>query len=164
VERLREELQRAARYSSPVSVFLIDIDNFKKINDTLGHRAGDQVLQYFAGILRDSIRSTDHAGRYGGEEFLVILPETDIDEAAELAERLRHRVELNDCLPDGETRLPGPVTVSLGIASFPRHALDVERLIDTADVAMYLAKSGGRNSVVTASTAAGPPPAAPPTH
>jgi diguanylate cyclase (GGDEF)-like protein len=138
------EVQRAQRASLPFSVLLVDLDNFKAINDTYGHAAGDAVLQAFAGEARRQLRGQDIIGRYGGEEFLVVLPNTLRAAALGTAERLRHALE--------EVRVPHKgrllsFTVSIGAAEYTASDLGWEKLIARADAALYAAKSQGRNQV-----------------
>jgi diguanylate cyclase (GGDEF)-like protein len=139
------EVERAARYERPLSVGFIDIDHFKAVNDTYGHQAGDVVLRGVAHALRANLRGTDTVGRYGGEEFLLILPETAIDAAAVLAEKLRLIV--------GASRFevaPGQalsLTISIGVAGGRGRTLAVDALVRDADAAMFSAKSLGRNQV-----------------
>jgi diguanylate cyclase (GGDEF)-like protein len=141
--RLGEETGRAKRYHSPCAILLIDIDHFKLVNDRYGHPAGDLVLAMTAELLLSSIRSTDHLGRYGGEEFLAILPMTGVAAATELAERLRKRIE-NERFTVAET-VEFSITVSIGAAEFdPEHDTDLS-LIAHADSALYMAKAQGRN-------------------
>lgn len=145
LDRLDEELLRAGRYHGPLSVIMVDLDHFKRLNDTHGHAAGDQVLRHVGGLLASNVRSVDVAGRYGGEEFLVVLPETDADAAASLAEKLRQLVARTAVvLPDGTS---ATVTLSAGVAGGTGEGLDVDRLIRDADAAMYSAKALGRNQV-----------------
>ncbi len=150
-QKVTGEILRAARYERPLSVFLLDLDHFKRINDTHGHPAGDRVLRDFAQILQESVRGTDYAARYGGEEFVVVLPETEPAKAELLAERLRGAIaEHPISLEDGK---PLNVTVSIGIASFPEHARSWKELLQAADTAMYEAKVKGRNCVQAAHSA-----------
>lgn len=139
--RLREELRRSDRTGRPTALLLLDLDNFKKINDRFGHAVGDHVLRQVARVLSQNARSADIVCRYGGEELAVILPDTAQDEAARAAERLRLAVEKrND--------RPGPaVTVSIGVAVYPDHAHQGDGLIAAADAAMYAAKRAGKNRV-----------------
>ncbi len=124
---------------------MIDIDHFKPINDTYGHQTGDTVLRSFAAVLSGSVRQTDYAARYGGEEFIVILTETHLPQAEELAERLRISIaEHSILLAEGKEL---NITVSIGIASYPEHAQSREGLLKAADSAMYAAKRAGRNCV-----------------
>jgi diguanylate cyclase (GGDEF)-like protein len=138
------ELQQAKRYERSLSAIMFDIDHFKAINDTYGHAAGDEVLRWFADQCRRAIRRVDILGRYGGEEFAVLLPETNLKGAFEIAERIRNLV-------NGETvetsKGPLEVTVSAGVAEIHHGMTDVHTLIDRADAAMYFAKRTGRNRV-----------------
>jgi diguanylate cyclase (GGDEF)-like protein len=137
---LTAELARAHRYGSALSVVMLDIDHFKVVNDPFGHNIGDDVLVDIADTLRVSVRNSDTVGRWGGEEFLVILPSTDLDQAGAVAEKVRGRV--------ADLKLPtvGQVTVSLGVAEY--QAGDTEQqLVARADIALYAAKEGGRNRV-----------------
>ena len=145
-KQLDLEIARSHRYAYAFSVILFDIDNFKKLNDTYGHRAGDDVLHELALILREVSRETDIVVRYGGEEFIVILPNTSEKDAIHLADRTRIAVEKNIFLTgrDGGTS----VTLSGGIASYPQNAVDARSLLDAADSAMYRAKSSGKNKVI----------------
>jgi len=142
---LLEEESRAKRTKRTFSIALLDLDHFKKINDTYGHPAGDEVLTKIAGLLDESIRPYDEGFRYGGEEFLVLLPEADKNAAVEAMERLRERVEGSVVMADDvEIR----VTVSIGVAEFSQDQ-DIENLLKTADENLYKAKEGGRNRIVT---------------
>jgi diguanylate cyclase (GGDEF)-like protein len=145
-DRLTEEIERAKRYPQSLSLIMLDIDNFKKYNDTYGHQAGDEALRITAGILRNSIRNIDVVARYGGEEFAVILPMTEASAAKDIAERIRGGV---DCryFPDEFLRSTVKLSVSLGIASFPQDADNLFDLIRNADKALYVAKVGGKNVV-----------------
>ncbi len=141
--RLEEEILRAKRYHTTVSLILFDIDHFKKFNDTYGHQQGDIVLMEVAKILKQTVRDTvDIPARYGGEEFAIILPETDARGAQLVAERLRKNVEGHDF--PGQDK-PLHVTISLGIACFPDHASSKPVLIKKADIALYHCKKLGRN-------------------
>lgn len=146
-ERLSVELSRAERFGRPVSVIMLDIDNFKTLNDTHGHPVGDIVLKDVARILSAEVRDIDVVARYGGEEFALVLPETALEEAQIAAERVRLAVQRH-CFTggDGETI---SVTISLGVAQYPIHSVEREGLIMAADLAMYQAKSMGRNRSVT---------------
>jgi diguanylate cyclase (GGDEF)-like protein len=137
---------RAARYGKPLSLVMLDIDDFKKFNDTHGHPAGDKVLVTVAEILRDTLRECDLAFRYGGEEFVAILPETGVEEALVAAERVRANIEY------GSTRgLHGVtetgVTVSVGVAAYPRDGRDGDGLLKAVDALLYKAKGQGKNTV-----------------
>ena len=145
LSRVEEEILRAARYHRPLSVILVDLDQFKRLNDTHGHAAGDLILRHVAQLLSASVRAVDFAGRYGGEEFLVVLPETDADAAASLAEKLRRIIGGSDVrLPDGERVT---VTMSAGVAGGHGDVLGSDALVRDADAALYSAKALGRNQV-----------------
>lgn len=149
LEILGTEIQRSARYRKPLSVIMLDIDNFKNINDTYGHLAGDNVLKQVAEIIRSSIREIDFAGRYGGEEFIIVAPETSLSGALRLAERIRYNLE-NSCLHlDNKSIF---TTISAGVScKTPSKACDISKeiksLLDEADAALYQAKRNGKNRV-----------------
>lgn len=140
VELIENEIQRAHRYDTIFSVILTDIDHFKAVNDRFGHQAGDKVLIEITEVIRSMVRVTDLVGRWGGEEFLIILPETDIDGAFSLAEKIRTRLE-SACL--GKI---GQRTASFGVTAF-EDGDDIEAIIGRADAGLYAAKRGGRNRV-----------------
>jgi diguanylate cyclase (GGDEF)-like protein len=155
--RLDEEFNRAQRYGHELSVAICDLDDFKKINDTYGHPAGDEVLSGVGRMLGHSLdvvhvlvslRLSDLVMRYGGEEFVVIFPETSLEDAHEAAERIRRAIAAYGFLPR-KSEVPVHVTMSIGIASFPTHACRKEDLIQRADEALYQAKTAGKNLVVT---------------
>jgi diguanylate cyclase (GGDEF)-like protein/PAS domain S-box-containing protein len=148
---LKDELARCQRYERPLSVVMLDLDHFKRINDSHGHPAGDEVLRWFAGKIRSGMRNTDRAVRYGGEEIAIILPETEGRDAFTMAERLRKDIckELVD-VSSVEDGLEIPVTVSVGVAAFPGDARTEEALLAAADQALYRAKRGGRNRTIRA--------------
>jgi diguanylate cyclase (GGDEF)-like protein len=141
--RFAEEFKRAKRYQHPLSLVMIDIDHFKKFNDTHGHPAGNQALQHLAKILVESSRETDIVARYGGEEFALILPESTKRLGMEMASRLRANVEALPVALDGGSH--HRITISLGLATFPRDAWTLEALLDGADKALYQSKKAGRN-------------------
>jgi diguanylate cyclase (GGDEF)-like protein len=141
--RLEEELARAMRTGQPLACALLDVDHFKRVNDTHGHQKGDAVLKALAHIVRETVRGYDVVGRFGGDEFLLELPRTDSEHAAELAERVRLAVQ--DRLA-AEAGLPNVVTISLGVATL-RQGDDLEVLVKRADDALYRAKEKGRNRV-----------------
>jgi len=142
-QRLSEELLRSYRHKSSFSVLMADVDEFKKYNDAFGHPAGDEVLKKVASILLNSTRSEDCTARYGGEEFAVLLTGTSGEVAAEVAERIRARVE--------SQKFAGrKITLSIGIAEFPDHGQSADEVIESADEALYAAKRAGRNRVVRA--------------
>ena len=137
--RARQELSRTARGYATVAVLMIDIDHFKQINDRYGHLAGDGVLCDIAATLRTQLRAYDVVGRFGGDEFVALLPNTTAAEAAVCAERVRTSV--------GSTRTEDDLTISIGIAIAPTHGSTVAQLLDAADKALYDAKRSGRNQV-----------------
>jgi diguanylate cyclase (GGDEF)-like protein len=146
-EALRSELARAARFGTPAALVLADIDDFKRVNDRYGHAVGDEVLREFADALRETLRESDTAGRWGGEEFALILAGTDADGGAALAERARVLIgERTVHLPGGEAV---QVTASFGVAAFPECGGTVA-LLEAADDALYEAKRRGKNQVVRA--------------
>jgi diguanylate cyclase (GGDEF)-like protein len=138
--RLAEEIKRSQRQGNPMSFMMIDVDEFKKFNDSFGHTEGDKALQLVAQCLRETLRGADVAARYGGEEFSILLPQTGLDEAVVIAERIRQRIE-------NTTFRHRQVTVSIGVASCSSRLCDADKLISAADKSMYRAKSGGRNNV-----------------
>ena len=158
-EQILKELERAERYGHDLSLVLIDIDHFKKVNDSLGHLIGDETLQILAGIIGQEIRKPDFAARYGGEEFMVILPHTGENEANQFAERLKKMIktQLKQTLisrhPEKEADIEEVVsgTVSIGIGAYygseKKTAPKASELIDQADKAMYYSKQSGRNRV-----------------
>jgi len=143
---LGREMEYAARYGRPVSLILLDVDHFKSVNDAYGHDVGDVVLKEFAALIKRNLRGADHIGRWGGEEFLIVAPETDMDQAEQLARRLREILQ--------EIRLPrvGHLTASFGVATF-ESGDSIESWIKRADEALYRAKQGGRDRVETATSA-----------
>jgi len=147
VNLFKDELARSKRYNRKLSVILIDIDNFKNYNDTHGHLKGNEALKTVSAVMRVNIRDIDILARYGGEEFGIVLPESGKDEAMRCAERIRCAIEKEPFF--GETQQPlGKVTASFGVASFPSDGEREHNLMDRADVALYKAKSLGRNRVV----------------
>jgi len=147
MQQLEAEVRRCLRYRKNVSLLFIDIDGFKKINDTFGHIVGSKALAEMGQMFRTSLRDTDMVGRYGGDEFVIVLPETPLNGAMMIAERIRKRVE------DWELMVQGiriRLTVSLGVANCPRHTLTAEGLIKKADAAMYRAKELSKNSIKVA--------------
>ena len=142
-ESIRREVERASRFGRMLAVLALDLDRFKEVNDTYGHAAGDAVLVEFARRIRGVVREVDLAFRQGGEEFVVLLPETDADGAATVAQRLGAAVRDTPIAVDGFDGIP--VTVSIGIAVYPTHATTVQAVLDAADDALYAAKAGGRD-------------------
>ena len=143
-KRLSAEVVRAQRYKHPISLILLDVDHFKNYNDTLGHPAGDRALKKIAQLIQSSIRKSDIAVRYGGEEFCIILPEVEKEGAFAFAERLRRLIEEFD-FPGGDSQPGGRMTASLGVSSFPQDTIVMQDLIDKTDAALYRAKHLGRN-------------------
>jgi diguanylate cyclase (GGDEF)-like protein len=140
IAQLAKEIHRSLRYLHPVSLLMIDIDDFKKYNDTYGHYEGDKLLRKIARILMFNIRNIDFAARYGGEEFAIILPETNRDKACLVAEKLRL---------DVLRKVPGGLTISLGVATCPEDSRNGRGLIKKADQFLYHAKKTGKNRVMT---------------
>ena len=138
----KSEVERARRYNIPLSLIILDIDNFKQVNDTFGHAMGDQVLQTVAQRCRSHLRDADLMGRYGGEEFVILLPLTDIDDSQGVAERLRQDIETAN-LETGR----GTLTISLGVAVWDETCKNAEALLERADQALYMAKNAGKNRV-----------------
>ncbi|MDP3155287.1 MAG: diguanylate cyclase [Archangium sp.] len=147
-EQLQAELLRCERHKRPMGVLMVDVDFFKKVNDAMGHPAGDELLRRLAEVLSIDLRQTDLIARYGGEEFAVLLPETTKSEAMQVAERMRLAVE--EKINDGKTPWPAKVTVSIGVGTFPEDGKSGEQVLSAADQAMYVAKRQGRNRVIGA--------------
>jgi diguanylate cyclase (GGDEF)-like protein len=144
-EKFGTEAQQAFVNKTSLSLVLIDIDHFKKVNDTFGHPEGDKILRGVASLLKNSVRKKDTVARYGGEEFILVLPEANLEAASMIAERIRKLVE-NTSFDIGNAHLNA--TISLGISSFPSHrARSKEELLKMADLALYRAKGEGRNRV-----------------
>jgi diguanylate cyclase (GGDEF)-like protein len=151
-ERLAIEIERSKRYQTPLSCLMIDVDKLKEINDTLGHAAGDLVLETTATIFQRMVRMIDTATRYGGDEFLIILPVTNAQGAYLAGERLRRAVEKEEILFKGK---PIKASISVGVGAFPSDQVhDLNSLLETADQNLYAAKKNGHNCTV------GMPPAA----
>ncbi|HEY9775483.1 MAG TPA: sensor domain-containing diguanylate cyclase [Planktothrix sp.] len=156
-ESFARELESARRYDHSLSLVMIDLDFLKKINDTFGHAVGDEAIKAIGKMLKQRSRSVDIPARYGGEEFCVLLPKTDVDEAEQLAERLRRFIA------ELEIEGPGQITASIGVGSYPLHADELDDLFARVDEALYVAKQSGRNRVcvaVRAKVQAPTPPAA----
>ena len=143
---MQNQIEISKRYNQPFSLIIVDIDFFKKFNDTYGHQAGDAVLRQVAQTLKKNSRTTDYVCRYGGEEMSIILPNTTAEEAIFSAKRMNKAVEEKDFqLNATET---GKVTISVGVATFPDNAETGQDLIEHADKGLYYAKEHGRNQVV----------------
>jgi len=147
-ESLERELHRSIRKKAPLTVMMVDVDHFKRFNDTFGHEAGDAVLREVARVFRSQLRADDIACRYGGEEFTLILPEAPLEVVRERAEQLRQAVKNTQVQERG--RVLDQVTISVGIASYPQHGTTADALLGVADVALYKAKEEGRDRVVVA--------------
>ncbi len=145
-QRLEAEVERAARFRHPLSLVMLDIDDFKEFNDRYGHPRGDEVLRAVADIVRENLREIDVAARYGGEEFVIVLPETDTQGALSVAERVRRSVE-ESVFHVAEEPASVRKSISVGIATYPVHAATSTQLVDAADKAMYDAKRDGKNQV-----------------
>lgn len=145
-ETFQIEFRNHLTTRAPLSCFMMDLDHFKKVNDTYGHPFGDTVLKHFAGLVKKSIREGDTATRYGGEEFLCILPNCGMEEALTVAERIRHATE---CFPFTHEGKKVKVTVSVGtVTGYQRTGASYHHLIELADQALYKAKGHGRNRVI----------------
>lgn len=142
--RLEEEERRAARHGRPLSLLMIDVDDFKLYNDTHGHEKGDELLRELVAATVGAIRTTDVLARYGGEEFVVLLPETDLPEAIRAGERVREAVRDRFALENAAASI---ITVSVGVAAFKDGHSGESGLVDRADAAMYRAKQQGKDRV-----------------
>jgi diguanylate cyclase (GGDEF)-like protein len=147
-EKIKEEKKRAVRYNQPLSLIMLDIDWFKKFNDNYGHEVGNRVLVGLVGVTQRCIRDVDILCRYGGEEFIIILPNTAEQETYKIAERIRAEVEWVE-FGGGEGIPKLKVTISIGVSSYPENNLHQDELINAVDQAMYRAKGSGKNTVCT---------------
>lgn len=147
-QRISEEVALSTRYKLPLTLMLIDVDHFKKVNDTYGHTVGDEVLQTLSKIIQNVVRDSDIVARYGGEEIVIITPNTTKEEAAILAERLREKVEQTKVATIATTQEVVQVTISIGLCSLSPIITDKEALLEESDQSLYLAKKYGRNRVV----------------
>ncbi|MCG8608138.1 sensor domain-containing diguanylate cyclase [bacterium] len=146
-QRFEREIQRAKRYKHSLSILMLDLDNFKTYNDINGHIQGDEVLKRVAIVLEKILRKTDLIARFGGEEFIIMLPEISTDQSGQVANKLRQKIEKTTF--DHEETLPGGrITISIGFSVFPQDSREPQKLIQFADEALYRAKSMGRNCVV----------------
>jgi len=143
-ERLAEEILRAGRYQTEFCLLLMDIDHFKRYNDTYGHAAGDQVLVRFALVLGRLVRPVDILARYGGEEFVLILPQVNLVQAREMAENIRQAIEGEEFQFGSDASMKERVTVSIGLSNFPNEATIASQLLRVADYRLYQAKEAGR--------------------
>jgi diguanylate cyclase (GGDEF)-like protein len=150
-EILTKEGEKAKRGQYPLSVAMIDLDHFKKFNDTHGHDAGDFVLKTVATLLLSLVRKSDYVCRYGGEELTVLFPNCPLEQARILAKNIRQEISLLSLNYEGQSL--GPITCSCGLAAFPQHGNDIEAVLKAADGALLLAKRSGRNRVVSAGDA-----------
>jgi diguanylate cyclase (GGDEF)-like protein len=141
INSLQKEVHRAERYKTSLSISMLDIDHFKDVNDSYGHTVGDQALLQLANMLREGIRESDMVGRYGGEEFLILLPNTELKKAAELAARLCKFIRETDINVGKKTNL----TVSIGVAEYKHGEENWQKLLSRADMALYEAKNAGRD-------------------
>jgi diguanylate cyclase (GGDEF)-like protein len=146
LQRLDDEIERARRFGRNLSLLMLDADDFKAFNDTHGHVAGDVALSELAGVMQAAVRDIDVVCRYGGEEFAILLPETDPDGAFVAAEKVREAVAAH-LFADADGRKTERITVSIGLSTFPVPAADREELLRQADDALYVAKRTGRNRV-----------------
>ncbi len=147
-ERLADEILRSGRFHGEFCLLLMDIDHFKRYNDTYGHAAGDQVLIRFSKLLQKYVRSVDILARYGGEEFVLILPQCSLDDARNMAEQIRQAIEAETFNFGADPSMQERVTVSMGLSAFPNEATIPSQLIRVADYRLYQAKEGGRNRVI----------------
>jgi len=148
LQATEHEIQRAERYKKDLAVLFLDLDRFKLVNDQYGHLVGSDVLRQLAEVLQECIRQVDTLARYGGDEFTILLLDSDLEEGVAVGERIRGTVA--DTIFEGERGAPIRLTISIGVATYPAHASDRDTLLDVADKAMYLAKSQGRDCVCTA--------------
>ena len=153
-ERLEQEFRRAKRSGNNASLVMFDIDHFKQVNDTYGHQTGDEVIRSIAAQLQSLQRETDISGRYGGEEFSVILPDTDADQASVMAERLRTSIASTEIRHEGQVL---QVTISLGISQISPQMQDYKQWLEQSDQALYHAKRSGRNRTSVARGETGTP-------
>ncbi|HHV28560.1 GGDEF domain-containing protein [Acetivibrio mesophilus] len=147
-QKLEEEALYCEYSKKPLNILMFDIDNFKKFNDAYGHVWGDKLLATFGGIIMQSIRKTDIPVRYGGEEFLILIRDLDLEQAKSVGDRIRRQLEKQNLFV-GEGQKMAKVTVSCGIAQFPVHSDDIKKVVDYADRALYYAKEIGKNIVVS---------------
>jgi len=147
-EALKQQMSRVTRHLHPLGIIMIDIDYFKPFNDTYGHAAGDMLLRELGQFLQRRIRAEDIACRYGGEEFMLIMPDASLEAAELRAEDLRQ--EVRQLRVGGNGLLHGEITLSLGIAIYPQHGRTIDNVLQAADYALYRAKQAGRDQVAIA--------------
>jgi len=146
-ESLQREITRAERKQTPIGVIMGDLDHFKKFNDVYGHGAGDKIISQIGKLFNDKFRGSDIACRYGGEEFLIILPETSPEDTFKRAEALREEIKKLEMIFQGQ--ILGIITMSMGIATYPQNGVRMDELLRVADMALYKAKQEGRDRVVS---------------
>jgi len=147
-ERFKDELARSERHGHNLSLMMLDVDGFKYCNDTFGHLFGDRTLKTIAETLLNTVRSMDVVARFGGDEFMIILPETSMPLAADIAERLRSNVAQQVVLPEDPAQTgPRTLTISIGVVSYPKHGATLELLLENVDKALYRAKNKGKNTI-----------------
>ena len=146
-ESLQREITRAARKQTPIGIIMGDLDHFKKFNDVYGHAAGDKIISQIGKLFNDKFRGSDIACRYGGEEFLIILPETSPEDTFKRAEALREEIKKLEMVFQGQ--ILGIITMSMGIAAYPQNGVRMDELLRVADTALYKAKQEGRDWVIT---------------
>jgi diguanylate cyclase (GGDEF)-like protein len=149
-ESISAQVPFAARYSQPLSLMMIDIDHFKRFNDLYGHKQGDEIMQKVSNVLTDTARDSDIVSRYGGEEFVIIMPNTTKEGGIRLAEKIRLAIEAKTMLNMNGTQ--EVTTVSIGLSTYPDDAADITELMRQVDIALYKSKANGRN-IVTATSA-----------
>jgi len=145
LKKLEDEYYRSVRYKKTFCLIMLDSDDLKKINDSYGHKYGNMVIKLIADILKESCRRTDFAGRYGGDEYMICLVETDMNSAYEFSERVRKMIEVKSLFTDKGKDFK--ITVSVGIAGFPESGDKLYEIIENADKALYMAKKDGKNRV-----------------
>ncbi len=150
IEHLEQEVQRSLRYSKAIALILCDIDNFKDINDSFGHTSGDRALEMVADILRDMARKSDIIGRYGGDEFMIIIPESSLDGAEDFAERIRTTLSRKVFTTEHDKKIS--ISLSFGVSSFNPVMDTPDTFVSRADQALYAAKHAGRNRVAVEKT------------
>jgi diguanylate cyclase (GGDEF)-like protein len=146
-ESLQREITRAARKQTPIGIIMGDLDHFKKFNDDFGHAAGDKIIAQIGKLFNDRFRGSDIACRYGGEEFLIILPETSLADTVKKADTLREEIKKMEIIFQGQ--ILGTITMSMGVAAYPEKGGRMDELLRVADTALYKAKQEGRDRVIS---------------